>query len=110
MHGFKVHQISNTLAYNLYALVQPELLLLLNCGVLIKLSKRGHGYLGEREHTHEAQTCVDAVLQAHALKVVVTSLLVLLQRAALLVTSSTVSTLVGFSNCKTSTKNHQPLK
>lgn len=48
----------------------------------------------------EAPTCVDAVLQAHALEVVMTSLLVLLERTALLVTPPTVSTLVGFSNYK----------
>lgn len=50
--------------------------------------------------SRRAPTCVDAVLQPHALEVVVTSLLVLLQRAALLVASPTVSTLVGFSDCR----------
>lgn len=48
--------------------------------------------------SREAPTCVDAVLQPHALEVVVTPLLVLLERAALFVTPPTVSTLVGFSN------------
>lgn len=48
----------------------------------------------------EAPTCVDAVLQPHALEVVVTSLFVLLKRATLLVAPPTISTLVGFSDCE----------
>lgn len=54
-------------------------------------------------------TCVDAVRKPHALEVVVTSLFVLLKRAALLVTPPTVSTLMGFSNCrKTKQKQKTP--
>lgn len=66
-------------------------------------SKVGHQIWVEAKRApREAPTptCVDAVLQPHALEVVVTSFLVLLERAALLVTPPTVSTLVGFSNCK----------
>lgn len=44
-------------------------------------------------------TCVNVVVHAHVLQVVVASLLVLLQRAALLVTPSTISAFVGFANC-----------
>ena len=46
-------------------------------------------------------TCaIDAVLEAHALQIVVASLLVLFQRASLLVAAPTVSTLMGLSNCQ----------
>lgn len=45
----------------------------------------------------EAPTCVDT---SHVLEVVVTPLLVLLERATLLVTPPAVGTFVGFSNCQ----------
>lgn len=48
---------------------------------------------------HISPTCVNAVLQPHVVEVVVASLLVLLEGAALLVTPPTISTFVRFSNC-----------
>lgn len=48
---------------------------------------------------HRSPTCVNTVLQPHVMEVVVASLLVLLEGAALLVTPPTISTFVRFSHC-----------